>query len=125
MNHFFSFEKLNVWNDCRQLIKMVYTCAGKFPHTELWGLQSQICRSAISISSNLAEGSGRSSGKDQARFSTIAYSSLLELVNQLIIAKELHYIQEADYLKLREQSEKVAAKISALKKYQKSLTDKR
>jgi four helix bundle protein len=90
----FSFEKLEVWRLARELNKTIYGISKKFPDEEKFGLTSQIRRASVSISSNIAEGSARISGKEQARFTEIAYGSLLEVLSQLIIANDLEYISE-------------------------------
>ena len=87
----FSFEKLNVWQQARQLSIKIYTSTKNFPAEEKFGLTSQMRRAAISISSNIAEGTGRHTFKDKARFTEIAYSSTLELLNQSILANDLKF----------------------------------
>ena len=74
----FSFEKLMAWQKGRELALLVYKIIKQFPKDETFGLTSQMRRCSISIASNLAEGSGRNSFKDKARFSEIAYDSSLE-----------------------------------------------
>jgi len=114
----FSFEKLNVWIDSKELVKMIYTVTRKFPDEEKFGLTSQLRRASISVSSNLAEGTSRITNKDKAHFTTISYSSLMEVLNQIILAKELGFLQENEYNNLRENIEKVANKLNALRKSQ-------
>lgn len=116
--HTFSFEKLTVWVDSKELVKMIYSITKQFPDEEKFGLISQLRRASISIASNLAEGTSRMTNKDKAHFTTIAYSSLMEVLNQIIIANELEYIPTSDYEKLRQQIEKVANKLNALKRAQ-------
>lgn len=87
----FPFEKLEVWQDARQLVRSVYECAGAFPSAERFGLASQLTRSSVSVANNLAEGSGRSSLKDQAHFSSQAYSSLMETACDLILSNDLGF----------------------------------
>lgn len=118
MGHIFSFEKLHVWVDSKELVKMVYAATAKFPEEEKFGMSSQLRRVTISVASNLAEGSSRTTNKDKAHYSTIAFSSLMEVLNQLIIAKELNFITENDYRNLREQVEKISNKLNALRKTQ-------
>jgi four helix bundle protein len=77
--HEYSFEKLRVWQNARQLAKAVYATTAKFPSRETYGLSSQCNCAVISVAANLAEGSSRQSPKDQAHFSEIAYGSLMEL----------------------------------------------
>ena len=91
----FPFEKLEVWQDARRLVLSVYAETKSFPKAEIFNLVSQMNRSAVSVASNLAEGSVRSSLKDQAHFSNQAYSSLMEGACQVIISTDLGYIQTA------------------------------
>ena len=114
----YSFERLNVWKESIDLVQIIYKLSNKFPDEEKYGLCSQMKRACISISSNLAEGSSRLSNKDQARFTVMAYSSALEVLNQLIISKELCYIQQDDYIFAREKIEKITNMMNALKKSQ-------
>lgn len=117
----YSFEKLEVWNDSRELTKLIYKITRTFPDDEKFGITNQMRRSAISVSSNIVEGSYRTSGKDRSNFMTIAYSSLMELLNQTIVSLDLRYINEDQYNELRIQIEKISNKLSALTKYFKSL----
>ncbi|WP_396183933.1 four helix bundle protein [Flavobacterium sp.] len=80
----FSFEKLIAWQKGRELALLIYKTTKQFPKEKIFGLTSQMRRCSISIASNLAEGSGRQSLNEKARFSEIAYSSSLELLNQVI-----------------------------------------
>ena len=73
----FSFEKLAVWQDAKGLTKVIYTLTSSFPENEKFGLVSQLRRAMISVTSNIAEGSSRTSHKDQARFYQIGYSNLM------------------------------------------------
>jgi len=91
----FPFEKLEVWQDARRLVHDVYTCSRDFPKDERFGLTSQLTRAAVSVANNLAEGSGRSSLKDQAHFSNQAHGSLMETACDLILATDLDYTQAA------------------------------
>lgn len=96
----FAFEKLEVWQEARKLVSGVYHLTREFPKTELYGMTSQLNRSSVSVASNLAEGSGRASLKDQSHFSNQAYSSLLETASHLIISTDLGLLssQSADTL---------------------------
>lgn len=118
MPYIFSFEKLNVWIDSKELIKIIYSLTRNFPKEEKFGLTSQLRRSSISVASNLAEGTSRKTHKDKAHFTTISYSSLMEVLNQIIIAKELEFIKKEDYKLVRESIEKIANKLNALRKTQ-------
>ncbi|MGD0755394.1 MAG: four helix bundle protein [Bacteroidales bacterium] len=117
----YSFEKLDVWHDSRGLTKMIYSITKGFPDDEKFGITNQMRRSAISVSSNIVEGSYRATGKDKSNFMTMAYSSLMELLNQTIACLDLNYINEKQYEEIRNQVEKVSNKLSALTKYFKSL----
>ncbi len=118
MSYLFSFEKLNVWIDSKELVKIIYTVTRKFPSEERFGLTSQLRRASISVASNLAEGTSRKTNKDKAHFSTISYSSLMEVLNQIIIAKELDFLETKEYMNIRTQIEKVANKLNALRNSQ-------
>lgn len=118
MTYTFSFEKLNVWIDSKELVKSIYLITREFPSEEKFGLTNQLRRASISIASNLAEGTSRNSNKDQAHFSTMAFSSLMEVLNQVIIAKELEFIKEHDYNTIRTDIEKISNKLNALRKSQ-------
>ena len=117
----YSFEKLEVWHDARELTKIVYRITKGFPDDEKFGLTNQMRRSVISVSSNIVEGSYRATGKDKSNFMTIAYSSLMELLNQTIASLDLKYINEDQYKEIRIQIERISNKLSALTKYFKSL----
>ncbi len=85
-------KDLDVWKDSVKLVKQVYEITALFPKEELYGLTSQIRRAAISIPSNIAEGCARNSDKELIQFLYISLGSLAELQTQLIISKELGYI---------------------------------
>ena len=114
----FSFEKLIAWQKGRELALLIYKTTKNFPKEEVFGLTSQMRRCAISIASNLAEGSGRKSFKDKARFSEIAYSSSLELLNQVILSNDFELINDSDYLSIREKIAEVNMLIDGLYKSQ-------
>ena len=116
--HVFSFEKLEIWIEAKEFIKQIYNVTSKFPDTEKFGLISQLRRASISIASNIAESSARKSFKDKIHFSTIAFSSSVEVLNQLIISFELSFISETDYIELRKMLESITNKINALRNYQ-------
>ncbi len=120
MGYRFSFENLDLWNDAKQFTVNIYEITKSFPRNEEFGLSSQIRRAAVSICSNLAEGTARKSTKEQSHFSQIAYASLTECLCQLIIASELGYIHKIELTSLRGEVEKISNKINALRKYQQS-----
>lgn len=114
----FSFEKLETWQASIDFAKIVYELTNKFPNDEKFGLTSQIKRASISISSNIAEGSAKKSLKDQARYTEIAFGSLLEVLNQFILAFELSFINEDDIVIIRTEVESLSRQINALKNSQ-------
>jgi len=114
----FGFEKLVVWQQSIEFVRKIYKSTTNFPKTELYGLTSQIKRAAISIPANIAEGSTRKSFKDQARFSEIAFGSLIETLNHLIIAEQLNYLSSEILDELRLDIENLSRQINALKNSQ-------
>ena len=93
----FKFEKLEVWQKAVEYADLIYRATRSFPNEERFGLTSQLRRSAVSVSSNIAEGSSRSSGTDLARFIEIAYGSLLESVSELHIARNQEFLKPEQY----------------------------
>ena len=92
----FQFEKLNAWQEARNLVINVYRLLEKFPKTENYALCDQLRRAAISVPSNIAEGTGRMAVKEQIHFLEIAFGSLMEIYCQLQIAVDLNYITPED-----------------------------
>ncbi|WP_445718790.1 four helix bundle protein [Flavobacterium sp.] len=97
----YGFEKLKVYQLIRLLRVDLKKLTLSFPVHEKYELCSQISRAASSIASNIAEGSGRSSKKDQAHFTNMAYSSSLELISHINYALDMDYMLEKDYLDIR------------------------
>ncbi len=91
------FRKLKVWQRSHQLTLAVYKTTAGFPRSELFGLTSQMRRSCSSIPTNIAEGCGRQGDHEFARFLQIALGSASELEHQLILARDLGYLQAHDY----------------------------
>lgn len=114
----FSFEKLEVWQNSIDFVQQIYNLTEKFPKSELYCINSQLRRAAISIPSNIAEGTTRKSLKDQARYTEIAFGSLLEVLNQLIIANKLNYIDEKELNIARSEIGKISRQLNALKNSQ-------
>ena len=85
---------MKIWQKSRLLVKEVFLLTRDFPIEEKFGLVSQILRSAYSIPSNIAEGSGRTTNKEFARFLDIALGSAFELETQLILASDIDYLSE-------------------------------
>src|SRR5215204_1219930 len=97
----YAFEKLQVWHLAKELVVKNYAVTVNFPAEEKFGMVSQMRRAAVSICSNLAEGSGRNTGKDQRHFYGMAYSSLIELLNHLLIAEVLGWVKLDELAQLR------------------------
>jgi four helix bundle protein len=116
--HAYPFEKLRVWQSGRALIRSVYAVTRTFPRAEMYGLTSQTNRAAVSVAANLAEGSSRTSRKDQAHFSQIAYGSLLEFACLLIVAVDLEFLPADQESILRAEIEAVSRQLNALRSAQ-------
>lgn len=116
MNHIYGFEKLAVWQEVRIFVKSIYIMTKSFPQEEKYGLTDQLRRAAVSVSSNIAEGSNRKSSKDQSHFYQISYSSLMEVLSQLIISFDLRYISEEEYESKRNSIEKLSYLLNQLNK---------
>lgn len=110
LNH----KKLNVYTSSIDLVSEVYKLSETFPNSEKFGLSSQIRRASVSIPSNIAEGSARSSDTERKRFLQIARSSLVEVDTQIEIALKLEYIKDEDILKLSDLSNQVFAMLSKM-----------
>jgi four helix bundle protein len=85
-----SYKDLIVWQKSYELVKQIYELTGNLPQSEVFALQSQMRRSAISIVSNIAEGSSRKTRKDYCQFIHIAYGSTSELETQLFLCRDLY-----------------------------------
>lgn len=103
------FHELKVWQKAHQLTLAIYQITAPFPREELYGLTSQLRRSASSIPANLAEGCGRNGDAEFARFCSIALGSASELEYHLLLARDLKLIQPRDY-------EELAARVTELKR---------
>lgn len=112
----YAFENLEVWKKSRDLTKRVYQVTKGFPAEEKYGLTSQLRRAAVSVSSNIAEGSTRWSKKDQARFYEIAFGSLIEILNQLILADDLGFLKDNDLENTRSKIDDMGRMLNALHK---------
>lgn len=104
-----NFRKLDMWIDSMELADNIYSVTENFPLQEVYGLSSQMQRAAVSIPSNIAEGSGKGSDKDFGRFLGIALGSLYELETQVLIASKRGYVDTA-------QSYELTIKIGSLQK---------
>lgn len=112
----FAFENLEAYKVARILVRDIYRLQNKFPKEERYALGDQIRRSSTSITSNIAEGTGRNSMKEKIHFIEIAFGSMTESFSQLQNAQDLGYILEEEVEALRPQFNHVAALLSLLKK---------
>ena len=116
----FPFEKLEMWEKAVELVTDIYTVTKSFPREEVFGITAQIRRSAVSVASNIAEGATRISPKDRANFSVIAFSSLMELINQLEIATRLGFLEREGYNQIRINVEMISRMLIAFRNSQKA-----
>lgn len=112
----FRFERIEVWQLARRFNRAIYEVTWKFPDDERFGLTSQIRRASLSISSNIAQGSGRNSDADFSQFLEIAYGSLMETISQLFLALDASFLTEAEFDQLSGDGNRLAVKIVALSK---------
>ena len=118
LNRLFVFHKLQVWHLAKDLVIDIYKFTKNFPAEEKFGLTSQLNRAAVSVASNIAEGSGRISRKDQAHFTQQAYGSLMEVACQVEIACDLGLIGDNELQDIHQKIRSVAVKLSALRSSQ-------
>ena len=109
-----TFRDLIVWHKSIAMVTDFYKMTRDFPHEELYGLTSQIRRSAVSIPSNIAEGYGRNSQKDYTRFLQIANGSLFELQTQLEIGSHLGFVSNHDFEKQTEKTREIELMLGSL-----------
>jgi four helix bundle protein len=102
-----TYKDLIVWQKSIELTVEIYRLTALFPPEEKFGITSQMRRCSVSIASNIAEGFGRNNRKENAHFVNIAYASATELETQIIISKELHFIDNNEWIKAEKLLEKV------------------
>jgi len=108
------FTDLNAWKEAHALVLAIYEITKKFPKEEMFGLTSQIRRCAVSITSNIAEGFSRRSYKEKTQFYSMALGSTTELQSQLLVARDVNYIDKNSHKEIYEQSVKVHKIINGL-----------
>lgn len=113
----FSYENLEIWQLSIAYAKTIYKVTNNFPRSEQYGLSSQIRRAAVSISANIAEGSGSTGLKDKLNFLDIAIKSALETASEIQVALELSYINNLTRDNLYNQVEIIIKRIRAFKKF--------
>lgn len=116
MGEVHSFRDLRVWQEAMNLTEMVYMATRHFPKEEMYGLTSQMRRSAVSVPSNIAEGNGRKNRGEYRQFLGIANGSLLELQTQIEIAQRVELLDIAEAKTLLNQCETVGRLLTALRK---------
>ncbi len=109
-----SYEDLVVWQKAMGLVMDVYRATSQFPHEEMYGLTSQLRRSAVSIPSNIAEGQGRATRGEFIQFLGHARGSLFELKTQLFIAARLDYVSPECEIRLASQAQEVGRILNGL-----------
>jgi four helix bundle protein len=111
-----NFRKLAIWQEARKLVSETYLITSKFPKSEMYGLSNQLQRCAVSIASNIAEGSARNSDKHFVQYLETALGSSFEWETQLICAKDLEYMDDVIFEKNLKAIQKLQAMISNFKK---------
>jgi four helix bundle protein len=112
----FNFEKLDVWQKAIDFADRIYNETQAFPGEERFGLTNQLRRAAVSISSNIAEGSSRSSKSDFARFAEIAAGSVFEAASQAFIARRRAFLSEEQFHKIYADAEELSRMLSGLRR---------
>ena len=112
----FNFEKLDVWQKAIDFAELVYKHTRQFPDDERFGLTNQMRRAAVSISSNIAEGTARMSQTDFARFIEIAPGSVFEVISQAFVGRREGFLDEADFRAIYKVAEEVGRMLSGLRK---------
>ena len=112
----FNFEKLDVWQKSIAFADLIYVQTRKFPNEERFGLTNQLRRGAVSISSNIAEGSSRMSQADFARFVEIAAGSLFEVTSQAFVARRQALLTDGQFEAIYACAEELSRMLSGLRK---------
>ncbi len=109
-----SFTDLIAWQEGHKLAVLMYQITRQFPREEIYSLVDQMRRAAVSITSNIAEGFGRQGYKEKVQFYYISHGSLTELKNQVLIAKDVGYLHNADFEKVMIQANTTHALLQGL-----------
>jgi len=109
-----SFTDLNAWKEAHKLVVMIYKITNSFPKEETYSLIDQMKRCSVSITSNIAEGFSRQSKKEKIQFYFISKGSLTELQNQLLVAKDVGYLDKNEFKSVAEQTVVVHKLINGL-----------
>ena len=108
-----NFKKLEIWREAVRLVEVIYKTTGEFLKEEIYGLTSQMRRSAVSVAGNIAEASGRFGYKDKVHFLVVARGSLEETRSHLLIAEKLGYVEKSQTEKIDEEYEVLVKKINS------------
>lgn len=111
----YSYKNLNVYQEAKMFVVVVYKLLDSFPDTEKFALCNQIRRAAISVTSNIAEGVSRTSTKEKIHFLEIAYASMMEVDSQLDVSIELGYITIEQYELINKQINNIGRQLSVLR----------
>ena len=109
-----NYQKMIVWQKAMDVVVITYSLCRKLPKTELYALQNQMKRAAVSIPSNIAEGQARNSDKEFIQFLAIAKGSRAELETQLILCTRLNYLAKSDITEVMSILEEISKMLSAL-----------
>jgi len=112
----FNFEKLDVWQKAIDFVDVIYNETRAFPAEERFGLTNQLRRAAVSISSNIAEGTSRHTREDYARFLEIAAGSLFEVVSQSFIGRNQGFLTDAGFNEIYAAAEEQSRMLTGLRK---------
>jgi len=116
-----SFTDLDAWKEAHKLVIMVYKLTKSFPEDEKFGLTNQVRRAAVSITSNIAEGFSRNGKKEKTQFYYMALGSLTEVQNQLLIGRDLSYIDEKEFAEIATKTVVVSKLLNGLIKSAKNM----
>ena len=109
-----SHKNLEVWNRAVDFVTSVYKVTAKYPKQEMYGLTSQIRRSAVSIASNISEGAARQSPREFIQFLYIALGSASEVDVQLLVSRNLEFISNEEYVEMSQEREEISKMLSGL-----------
>ncbi len=109
-----TFTDLNAWQNGHELVLLIYKLTKNFPKDEMFGLASQMRRCSVSVTSNIAEGFGRQGYKEKIQFYYLAQGSLTELKNQLLVAKDVEYLNKENFDEIADKANTTHALLQGL-----------
>lgn len=110
----YTYRKLNVYQLSKTLVRNIYGLTAEFPVNEKYALSDQMRRAVVSVPSNIAEGTSKTSPKEQYHFLEISYGSLMELMCQMEIAFDLHYISKDEFSQIEEEIGNIYKMLSSM-----------